>query len=33
MLDLIMQGRRHWPRREGDAHRTLRHLMEINGRR
>jgi len=33
MLDLIMQGRRHWPRREGDTHRTLRHLIEINGRR
>ena len=33
MLEIIMQGHRRWPRREGDTHRTLRHLMEVNERR
>jgi len=33
MLEIIKQGRRHWPRRESDMHRSLRHLLEINGRR
>ena len=33
MLEIIMQGRRHWPHRESEMHRTLRHLAEVNGRK
>jgi hypothetical protein len=33
MLEILMQGRRHWPRQESDMHRTLRHLVEFNGRK
>lgn len=33
MVEMIMQGRRRWPCGEGEAHRTLRHLLKANGRR
>lgn len=33
MVELIRQGRKHWPRKAGEAPGCLRHLLEINGQR